>query len=268
MAERVTAFALDLVFWLGASIILFLLVALLLGVLTAWLTGIRDVAGALVLGILLFVAFLVRNFYFIHFELAWRGATPGKRILGLRVIDRHGGPLTPSAVVARNLTREIEMFLPLGLLLSLKGAAVWEPLSLAAWLLLLAALPLFNRDRMRAGDLIAGTIVVALPRRALLPDLVDTAQRHAFTDRQLRAYGAFELQILEELLRRPDGADSRRVKRDVCDRICRRIEWPSPVPDREVEDFLREFYTAERAWLEREQLFGKTHADKHDQSQR
>ena len=93
MAERVTAFALDLVFWLGGSVILFLLLALLLGPLTRFLTGMRDAAGALALGILLFVAFLVRNFYFIHFELAWQGATPGKRIVGLRVIDRNGGPL-------------------------------------------------------------------------------------------------------------------------------------------------------------------------------
>jgi len=263
VGERVVAFVLDLVFWFGASLIIFLLLFLMLGPLLRLSGG----GGTLVLGVLLFIGFLLRNFYFIHFELVWRGATPGKRLLGLRVIDRKGGPLLPSAVVARNLTREIEMFLPLGLLMSLKdapGAAAWESLSLGAWLLLFTALPAFNRDRMRAGDFIAGTIVIAVPRRVLLADLVDATVHYAFTERQLRAYGAFELQILEELLRRPEGEDTRRVKRDVCDRICRRIEWPSPVPDPEVTLFLRDFYTAERAWLEREQLFGKPRADKHE----
>lgn len=267
IGERAAAFALDLVLWLGASVVILLSLLLLSALVSRWL-GRSDATGAVVLGVLLFVAFLVRNFYFIHFELAWRGATPGKRLVGLRVIDRHGGPLLPSAVIARNLTREIECFMPLGLLLSLggaRGAALWEQLALGFWLLLFLALPAFNRDRMRAGDLIAGTIVAALPRRVLLADLVDSAPHYPFTDRQLRAYGAFELQILEELLRRPDGDDTRRVKRDVCDRICRKIAWPSPVPDPQVDLFLRDFYTAERAWLEREQLFGKPHADKHEQ---
>ncbi|HZB94288.1 MAG TPA: RDD family protein [Stellaceae bacterium] len=268
VGERVAAFALDLVFWFGASLILFLLAGLTLGVVATVLTRSPQIAGALVLGVLLLITFIVRVAYFIHFELAGRGATPGKRALGLRVIDRQGGPLLPSAVIARNLMREIEAFLPLSLLTSLNGrdgAALWETLFLGLWLLLFGALSFFNRDRMRAGDFVAGTIVVALPRRVLLDDLVATASRQPFTDSQLRAYGTFELQILEELLRRPDGADTRRVKRDVCDRICRRIAWAAPVPDGEVDRFLRDFYAAERAFLEREQLFGKRHADKHDQ---
>ena len=57
---------------------------------------------------MLFVAFVLRNLYFIHFELAWQGSTPGKYFTGLRVIERHGGELTPAAIVARNLTREVE----------------------------------------------------------------------------------------------------------------------------------------------------------------
>jgi uncharacterized RDD family membrane protein YckC len=103
----------------------------------------------------------VRNLYFIHFELSWYGATPGKRIVGIRVIDRRGGPLLPSAVIARNLTREVEIFIPLGVLISASAAAksgAWEYLVLGAWLACFAGLIFFNRDRMRAGDLIAGTV--------------------------------------------------------------------------------------------------------------
>ncbi len=264
--ERATAFVLDLFIWFCATVVIYLSLFMLLSLLSSWV----EIGGAsftVALGVALFVGFLVRNLYFIHFELAWQGATPGKRIVGLRVIDRRGGPLLPTAVIARNLTREIETFLPMGLLMAPvgvgQGAAAWERLSLLAWLLLFAALPFFNRDRMRAGDLIAGTMVIALPRRMLLGDLVEKAFQHAFTDKQLRAYGAFELQILEELLRRPDAPGSKGLRRDVCEKICRKIEWLAPVPDGDTDLFLKDFYTAERAFLEREQLFGKLHPDKH-----
>jgi hypothetical protein len=207
--------------------------------------------------------------YFVFFEIAWRGATPGKRVIGLRVIDRHGGPLMATAVIARNLTREVEMFLPLGILLlggrTAAGGVDWEGLSLAIWMLFFAVLPAINRDRMRGGDMIAGTIVIALPKRALSQDLTEATARFVFTERHLRAYGAFELQVLEELLRRPPSAETARVLNDVCDKICRRIIWTAPVPPDQIALFLRDFYTAERAFLEREQLYGKGRADKYAQ---
>jgi uncharacterized RDD family membrane protein YckC len=265
VGERAAAFVLDLFIWLCASLLFYLLAALLLGPVLLGIFG--GLGGALAVAIILFIAFFVRNFYFIHFELVWQGATPGKRIVGLRVIDRRGGPLLPSAVIARNLTREIEMFLPLGLLLSLGGAAQgvagWEKLSLAVWFLLFAALPFFNRDRMRAGDLIAGTMVISLPRRGLLRDLVGESFHYSFSAQQLKAYGAFELQILEEMLRQPNTPEVARIRREVCDKICRKIAWPAPVPEAARDLFLKDFYAAERAYLEREQLFGKPRADKH-----
>jgi hypothetical protein len=185
--------------------------------------------------------------------------------MGIKVIDRHGGPLLPGAVIARNLTREIEYFLPMGLLS--EGAArgaPWLALCLGLWFLLFTLLPLFNRQRLRAGDLIAGTMVVVLPRRLLLDDLAEHQARFVFAERQLRSYGAFELQVLEELLRRAAGKDAARLRREVTDKICRKIAWTEPVPDAEVEQFLRDFYAAERAFLEREQLYGRPKASKED----
>jgi uncharacterized RDD family membrane protein YckC len=251
--ERAAAFALDLFMWLCATVGLYLVILALLR---------QGVSAGIGVTLVLFIAFLVRNLYFIYFELMWRGATPGKRICGLRVIDRRGGPLTPAAVVARNLTREVEIFMPLGVVLSLGAGAVWTDLFLAAWLVLLTALPLFNRDRMRGGDFIAGTIVIAVPKRMLLGDLVKTTAQHRFTPQQLGAYGAFELQVLEELLRRPASAETDRLLADVCAKICRKIEWTETVPRSGIRGFLTEFYTAERAHLEHEQLFGRARADK------
>jgi uncharacterized RDD family membrane protein YckC len=256
--ERLTAFVIDFAIWMLLTVAIYLPLFALIGA----------TRGSLIaIAIALFLGFLVRNLYFIYFELAWQGATPGKRVIGLRVIDRHGGPLTASAVIARNLTREIEMFIPLGILLeggrSSSGAIDWSQLSLGVWLLFFAALPAINRDRMRGGDLIAGTMVIALPKRALSSDLVERTVEFAFTTAQLQVYGAFELQVLEELLRRPQNAETPQLLDEVCDKICRKIGWSEPVPRREVITFLRDFYTAERGYLEREQLFGKTKLDKY-----
>jgi uncharacterized RDD family membrane protein YckC len=253
--ERLGAFLLDFVFLILTNILLYLSLILIGG----W-----AVDRKVMFTIAMFLGFLVRNLYFVYFELSWRGVTPGKRIVGLRVIDRRGGPLLQNAVIARNIMRELEAFLPLGALLSVggTGGVLWERLALALWLLLFALLPFFNRDRMRGGDLLAGTMVIAMPKRRLLADLVESTAAAEFTERQLRAYGIFELQILEELLRRPESAETRRLRQEVCERVCRRIEWPDPVPPRETLDFLRRFYTAERAFLEREQLYGRRHEDK------
>jgi uncharacterized RDD family membrane protein YckC len=256
--DRATAFVIDLFIWLCTTLGLFLLLVLL---------AIQGVAGMVTLSVFLFLTFLVRNLYFIYFELNWQGATPGKRIVGLRVIDRSGGPLLPWAVIARNLTREIEAFIPLGILLTMgrsgRGGEAFEQAALALWLLFFSLLPLLNHDRLRGGDLIAGTMVIALPRRVLLSDLVETTSRFRFTERQLAAYGAFELQVLEELLRRPASPETDRLLQEVCSKICRRIDWTPTVPAAEAEAFLRDFYTAERAHLEHRQLYGKPRADKH-----
>jgi uncharacterized RDD family membrane protein YckC len=260
--ERLSAFFLDFVLQLVAIIVMVVLVVAV----ASKADSASGLTARIGIALVLFIYFLIRNMYFIFFEIAWRGATPGKRAVGLRVIDRHGGPLLPTAVIARNLTREVEMFLPLGILMT-GGAGNWEELSLAVWMLFFAALPAINRDRMRGGDLIAGTTVIALPKRTLSSDLVEGTVQFSFTEQQLRAYGAFELQVLEELLRRPDSAEGMRVLNDVCDKICHKIVWTAPVPPHQVTLFLRDFYTAERAFLEREQLYGKGRADKYAQAQ-
>jgi len=256
--ERLVAFTIDLIIWL--LLILLILIPLVFAI---GLSG----GSMIAIAITLFIAFMVRNLYFVGFELAWRGATPGKRLVGLRVIDRAGGALLPSAIVARNLTREIETFIPVGVLLSAQagpsGSVDWSNLLIGLWMLFFAALPFINRDRMRGGDLIAGTLVISLPKRVLLGDLVERSIQYSFTDQQLRAYGAFELQVLEELLRRPVTQEAMPLLIGVCERICNKIGWTTPVPPASVLPFLREFYTAERAFLEREQLFGKTRADKY-----
>ncbi len=207
-------------------------------------------------------SFLVRNFYFAFFELKRSGTTPGKRYQGLRVIDRHGGALTAEAVLARNLTRDIEVFLPLTVVFA--PEALWPdapgPARVLAglWCVVFAILPLLNKDRMRIGDMIAGTLVVETPRAVLLPDLAATAARSdelTFTREQLEVYGIFELQVLEDLLRRQDP-EALLALATVCDKVKRKIGWD---PARAVEPhrFLTAFYAAQRRRLEHKLLFGE-----------
>jgi uncharacterized RDD family membrane protein YckC len=255
--ERLAAFLIDFLFWMLASILVLVLMVLL---------SIERLSGPILTTILYFITFLIRNLYFIHFELASQGATPGKRIAHLKVIDRGGGPVRPAAIVARNLTREVEIFLPLGLFFTLplaaSGGNFWIYAAYFGWIVIVSALPFFNRDHLRAGDIIAGTMVIAVPRRVLLAELSESQARYAFTRSQLGAYGAFELQVLEELLRRPMSVETMDVQRQVCERICKKIGWTDPVPSAEITQFLRAFYTTERAFLESEQLFGRYRADK------
>ncbi|MCL1941483.1 MAG: RDD family protein [Synergistaceae bacterium] len=266
--ERAAALALDLSFISLTVVIMFLLAILTIGVFlsgTSIVGGLRWDSLMAVLTIYNFISFLVRVMYFAHFELAWQGRTPGKKICGIRVIDRRGGSLTPNAIIARNLTREVEIFLPMSALFSLAGGG-WSRLLVFAWTMLFAALPLFNRDRLRAGDYIAGTVVIRMPRRRLLRDLTsETAADDAgysFTADQLSKYGAFELQVLEELLRRPQSGESDRLLANVTVKICGKIGLQDTIPPHKIRRFLNDFYAAERAALERGQLFGHFKDDK------
>src|SRR6202012_1967231 len=72
--------------------------------------------GEAVLVLWLLAGFLLRNFYFIAFELSARAATPGKRRCGVRVAARNGGRLTADAIFLRNALRELELYIPLSVL--------------------------------------------------------------------------------------------------------------------------------------------------------
>ena len=50
--------------------------------------------------------------YYIAFELTWNGQSPGKRLIGLRVVSEGGRPITVVGSIIRNLIRIVD-FLPL-----------------------------------------------------------------------------------------------------------------------------------------------------------
>ena len=209
--------------------------------------------------------FLLRNFYFTWFEARPRGATPGKRALGLRVIARHGGRLTLDAVIARNALREVEAFLPIMLMiasLATQGYQTWIVVCALGWTAIFLFMPLMNRDRLRAGDLLAGTWVIRVPKRPLLPELSADAEDTQFSDAELDAYGVYELEALEQVIRQAQPSAVATVTLTICQRIDRR-HWSDDGGPRDLA-FLQAYYAALRGRLEQKLLFGKRRADKHD----
>ena len=261
--ERVGAVVIDLIIMLVAPI------ALVISFFVLPIHSLFDdkhnrVAAEILIVAFLFFTFFIRSGYFIFFEMGRRAATPGKRLMRLRVIAHDGGRLTPAAVFTRNAMREVELYIPLGLMFS--GAASGGLIGLLAflWALGLLLLPLFNRQHARLGDFLAGTRVVHMPKAQLSYDLADLdGDRNlgvTFTQEQL-AYGEMELGVLEQVLRDRKAS----VMKAVADKIKARIHWQAPknpadIPPDEV--FLRAYYGALRAYLEGRMLLGRRRKDK------
>lgn len=140
---RLYAFVVD---WLIRMAVLYVI-----AVATAFIGGIG-------VALWLILIFLAEWFYPVVFELSPSGATPGKRMFGLKVVMDNGLPVTVAASVTRNLLRVAD-FLPL-----LYGFAIVSVL--------------VRRDCKRLGDLAAGTLVVhnqAVVSRPALADVTPVA---------------------------------------------------------------------------------------------
>lgn len=241
------------------DVVIMLLALILFTLLMAWLAPASD--GDMTTVVWMLGAFVLRTFWFIGFELGSRAATPGKRLMGIRVVARDGGRLTADAVVARNLIRELELFLPLmmlGVSAAEDAASGWTIAAGVLWSLTLSLFLLFNRDRMRMGDLIAGTWVVMARRVKLDTDIATgtTGEAMLFSEAELAVYGIFELQELERVLRGKDA----RAMREVADAIRSKIGRPVAEED---DVFLLSYYRQLKVRLERKLLFGKRREDKY-----
>jgi uncharacterized RDD family membrane protein YckC len=159
-STRMAAVLIDALFVVGAIIVVALLAIF------------ADMRSSVVWSYVGFFAFLDHVLYFPWFELILNGRTPGKRSVGIRVIGRNGAPLNAAAVLARNLARELEMWLPLTFALLSGDCDPLVTLLTLAWVLCFAAIPLFSAERMRAGDVLAGTWVIVDPKPSLVRDLL------------------------------------------------------------------------------------------------
>lgn len=99
------------------------------------------------------IIFIVYFGYFIFFEAFWNGQTPGKKLMGLRVVRDGGYPADFGSIAIRNLIRVGEFV-----------AGLYAISAVAA---------LMSPENKRLGDMAAGTIVVRDARAAKLADLME-----------------------------------------------------------------------------------------------
>ncbi|GJM45416.1 MAG: transporter [Gemmatimonadota bacterium] len=107
-------------------------------------SDVADEASLWAIGLLIVASMFLFWGYYIGFEAAWNGQTPGKRVLGIRVVGDRGVPATFGMIVIRNLLRAIDL-----------------QFGYAVGLVAIFA----SKEEKRLGDLAAGTIVVSERRR-------------------------------------------------------------------------------------------------------
>lgn len=125
-------------------------------------------------GIALILAFLLEWFYPVFFEVSRQGRTPGKKWLGIRVVNDDGTPITFGPSLLRNLLRAVD-FLPMFYLTGIIAS-------------------LCNRQFKRLGDLAAGSMVVYDAPPLQQPDFAVRGQRPVpadFSTDEQRALLAF-----------------------------------------------------------------------------
>ncbi|MDH5356440.1 MAG: RDD family protein [Gammaproteobacteria bacterium] len=102
--------------------------------------------GELGTGFWLIFWFFIEWFYPVLFEVFWRGQTPGKKVLGISVVQDDLTPISFGASLVRNLLRTVD-FLPFFYLFGL--------------------ITMVSNERFqRLGDLAAGTLVISIRETA------------------------------------------------------------------------------------------------------
>lgn len=167
--------------------------------------------GGFELGALLVIYFAVEWGYYVVSELLMNGSSPGKRALGLRVVQSDGLPITFTDSFLRNLVRAADLlpsFYALGLL----------------------SMVLDARFR-RLGDLVAGTIVIHEPRARLatLGRNVRQLQQRGFGD---------EAAVARELDQLPERPALSREERQALALFSRRGATLSPQRAEELADLI------------------------------
>lgn len=146
---RVLAYLLDFAIRAGICLVAWMILGLI-GLI---------IGGAVAQGLSMLLMFFLMFFYYIVFEAGKRGATPGKRVMGLRVVDTSGAPISYGQAFIRNMLRFAD-----GMPLFSYGFGLLTTL--------------LTKRFQRMGDLLANTVVVYdhLPKMqvALLPPVMES----------------------------------------------------------------------------------------------
>ncbi|HYU90851.1 MAG TPA: stage II sporulation protein M [Gemmatimonadales bacterium] len=182
--------------------------------------------GAIVLIVTLFLLFWG---YFLLFEGLNEGRTPGKRLMGIRVVMDTGHPLTFTAAAVRNLVRIVDM----------------QPLFTYQVGL---GFVLFHRQNKRLGDIVAGTVVVRdRPENLLLTSAAtDRAPEPEALEAGPPELSDEEFRLLDQLLERLEGLEGA-VRHRLTAELVARFAPRFPQRDADYETFLVRLHGAELA---------------------
>jgi uncharacterized RDD family membrane protein YckC len=136
-------------------IVIIQLIANITLVLIAGALGFDETAGAIALAVMSLLSFALFWGYYIFFEMLWNGKSPGKQLVGLRVIRQDGTPITLAESVIRNLVRLVD-FLPVGYGVGLVAMFI-------------------DGQSRRLGDMAASTLVVREQETVTLESLKQNA---------------------------------------------------------------------------------------------
>jgi len=148
--RRLPAFLLDVAFRCVIVMAVAMFVAL------SGLNGFFSGSGALFLAGMTIGIFLLNWFYGLLFEGCWNGQTPGKRVMGLRVVSVDGRPINGAQATIRNFVRVADIF-PYA---STQVFGIeYDQYIIPTFVVALVCMVLTRRFQ-RLGDIAAGTMVV------------------------------------------------------------------------------------------------------------
>jgi uncharacterized RDD family membrane protein YckC len=136
IGSRFIALLVDTLIWSAGMFVM----GILLFILTPALKAFSSLSYQWVVALFTFLLFLFNWGYFTLFEAFSNGRTPGKRVAGIRVIQRSGRPIGLVESMARNLVRYVDQI----------------PFFYAVGVIAIFV----TRQHQRLGDLAAGTLVV------------------------------------------------------------------------------------------------------------
>jgi uncharacterized RDD family membrane protein YckC len=184
--------------------------------------------GGWIIAALGFLGFVLLWGYYIFFEVLWNGQSPGKRLLGARVMRRDGTPITLAESLIRNVVRLVD-FLPNFYIVGIITMVV-------------------DKQSRRVGDLAAGTVVVfdrvgaappSLDVERPAPEYQISPDHPAFAAPVENLTGEDVILIEEFLRRRRTLVNRPQMARRIIDVIQTRLEQPlEPMTLHEIERWL------------------------------
>ncbi len=170
---------------------------------------------ATVIAIFLLMQFAVESGYFTFWEIVSGGRSPGKILLGLRVVQANGLPVDLSGSVVRNVFRIVDL-LPANYIIGFISM-------------------LLSPGVQRLGDHVAGTIVLRLDRPPALPEISAStdSQSMPLTREQLARIGPREMALIRGTLRRLPAIPQDRAEAllvEVVESLRERLEIEPPAP--------------------------------------